>query len=151
MDNHVLQLAKITASAEGEEQCSLVLKKAETPAFMTVQLHLPYPPSANRLWVRAKKGMRKSDEYERWLHQAGLHIMTQRPKKIDGPYKLMIHATRPDKRARDIDNLIKSVGDVLQIMRVVKNDSDCEMVTARWVTFGEGVTVFVDRAGMEEV
>lgn len=118
---------------------------------MTVQLHLPYPPSANRLWVRARKGMRKSDAYSAWLTEAGWHAKAQRPTKIDGPYKLSIHASRPDRRTRDLDNIIKPVNDLLQAVGVINNDSDCDIVCARWVTAGgPGVVVFLDRAGVED-
>lgn len=117
---------------------------------MTIQLALPHPPSANRLWIRAKKGMRKSEAYCAWLEKAGWLAKSQRPGKIEGPYKLSIHAPRPDRRQRDIDNIIKPVSDLLQAIGVIENDSLCEMVCARWVTFGSGMTVFVDRAGTEE-
>lgn len=114
-----------------------------------IELHLPYPPSANRLWRRARKGMMRSDEYCRWLTEAGWTARSQRPGKICGPYKLSIHAVRPDRRARDIDNLIKPVGDLLQSLGVIENDCDAEMVSARWVTSGSGITVIVEPAGVE--
>jgi crossover junction endodeoxyribonuclease RusA len=117
---------------------------------MTVQLALPHPPSANRLWIRAKKGMRKSEEYCAWLEKAGWLAKSQRPGKVLGAYKLSIHAPRPDRRHRDIDNIIKPISDLLQAIGVIESDHLCEMVSARWVTFGDGVTVFVDRAGVEE-
>ena len=117
---------------------------------VTVQIHLPMPPSTNRLWVRARKGMRKSDAYSAWLDEAGRHAKAQRPGRIDGPLQISIHAARPDKRKRDVDNVIKPVLDLLQAIGVIRDDSDCEMVSARWVTVGEGVTVLVDRAVTEQ-
>jgi crossover junction endodeoxyribonuclease RusA len=92
----------------------------------TVILRLPLPPSANRLWVRAQKGMRRSDEYVAWLNEAGWTAKTQRPSKIDGPFKVSIHAARPDKRRRDIDNLIKPSLDLMEHLRIIEDDSDCE-------------------------
>lgn len=117
---------------------------------MTVTLCLPLPPSANRLWVRARKGMRRSDEYVAWLNSAGWTAKTQRPGSVKGPFKLSIHAARPDKRRRDIDNLIKPTLDLMQHLRVVEDDSDCELVSARWVTIGEGVTIIIEQAGVED-
>jgi crossover junction endodeoxyribonuclease RusA len=116
---------------------------------VTIQLHIPYPPSANRLWVRAKKDMRKSDEYAQWLTEAGWHVKSQKPGAIQGPYKISVQAARPDKRRRDLDNLLKPIGDLLQSVGVIENDSDCEMITARWLTFGSGVQVLIDPAGVE--
>lgn len=114
-----------------------------------ILLTLPYPPSANRLWVRAKKGMRKSDEYCAWLNEAAWRIRAQRPGAIDGLYKISVHAARPDKRRRDLDNILKPIGDALQAAGVIRNDSDCEMLSARWVTDGEGATVILEPAGIE--
>lgn len=117
---------------------------------MTIQLYIPYPPSANHLWVRAKKGMRKSDEYARWLTDAGWLIKSQKPGTIQGPYKISVWATRPDRRRRDLDNLLKPVSDLLQSIGVIEDDSDCEMITARWVTLGgDGLQVLIDPAGVE--
>lgn len=117
---------------------------------MTIQLHIPSPPSANALWVRARKGMRRSDRYMAWLTEAGWHVKAQKPKSIEGPYCIRLHAARPDKRRRDLDNILKPVSDLLQHVGVIKDDADCDMISARWVTFGEGVTVYIDRAGTEE-
>lgn len=111
---------------------------------MHARLTLPYPPSANHMWVRARRGIRLSDDYAAWLALAWAHVKSQRPPKIDGAYKLSIYATRPDKRVRDIDNIIKPISDLLKKANVIRDDSDCEMVSAQWVTTGEGVTVFVE-------
>ncbi len=114
-----------------------------------VELTLPYPPSANRLWVRARKGMRKSDAYSDWLTEAGWEAKRQRPASILGPYKISVTASRPDKRRRDLDNILKPISDLLQSIGVIRDDADCELISARWVTAGEGVTVRVEPAGVE--
>lgn len=113
------------------------------------ELHLPYPPSANGLWSRTKTGMRKSNQYEAWLwaaHDAG---KKQKPQAVHGPYKLSLQAVRPDKRKRDLDNLLKATSDVLMSLGVIEDDSACEMIVARWVTAGEGIVVRVEPAGIE--
>lgn len=117
---------------------------------MTITLTLPYPPSTNRLWVRAKKGMRRSDEYMTWLNEAGWLAKAQRPGSISGPYSMRIHATRPDRRRRDLDNIFKSVGDFLQHIGIIEDDSLCQSLSACWVTSGEGVTVILEKVGMIE-
>jgi crossover junction endodeoxyribonuclease RusA len=117
---------------------------------MTIQLHLPYPPSANNLWTRTKRGMRRTDEYLAWLDEAGWRVKEQRAGAIRGPYKISINAVRPDKRQRDLDNILKPCSDVLQHVGVIENDSLCEMLCARWVTTGHGITVYIDRAGTED-
>jgi len=117
--------------------------------FIVITLTLPYPPSANRLWTRAKKGMRRSDEYLAWLDEAGWAAKSQRVGGIRGPYKISIQAARPDKRQRDLDNILKPTSDLLQHVGIIENDHMCEMLVARWVTSGEGVTVIIEPAGVE--
>ena len=75
--------------------------------------------------------------------------MAQRPGGIKGPYALSILAKRPDKRRRDIDNLIKPISDLLMTVGVIEDDSDCDLVSARWVTIGDGVRVLITPAGVE--
>lgn len=114
-----------------------------------VELTLPYPPSANRLWVRARQGMRRSDHYTAWLKEAGWLALAQRPGKITGPYKLAINAVRPDKRRRDLGNLLKATEDLLVSIGLIEDDSKSEMIVMRWVTTGEGVTIRIEPAGVE--
>lgn len=93
--------------------------------------------------------MRRSDTYEQWRLEAGLVAMAQRAGNVAGKYKLFIQAVRPDKRRRDIDNLIKPINDLMVTIGAVSDDGECEMVTARWVTAGEAITVRIEPAGSE--
>ena len=116
---------------------------------MTIELHLPFPPSANRLWRRSGERIHKSSRYTDWLRDAGFLAMSQRPASLAGPYRLSILATRPDRRKRDLDNLVKPTNDLLKTIGVVADDSDCEAIHMRWVTDGEGLTVRIEKAGVE--
>jgi crossover junction endodeoxyribonuclease RusA len=107
------------------------------------------PPSANRLWRRSGTRIHKATAYTRWLADTGLYVKAQRPMPVVGPYKLSISAVRPDKRRRDVDNLIKPINDLLVHLGLVRDDSDCDLVSARWVTTGDGVSIRIDRAGRE--
>lgn len=114
-----------------------------------VELQLPMPPSANHLWVRARKGMRKSERYVAWLMLAAIEARKQSFQRVSGPYKLSMCVSRPNKRRADIDNKIKPVSDLLAHLGVIEDDCLCEMVTARWVTTGQGVHVRIEPAGVE--
>lgn len=117
-------------------------------APLAVEINVPFPPSANRLWRRSGKTIHKATKYTKWLRDAGFIALSQKPGGIIGPYKISIQAARPDKRRRDLDNLLKPISDLLVSVGVVADDSHCEMLSARWVTEGEGVSVRVERAGL---
>lgn len=116
-----------------------------------IELHLPYPNGcgANRMWTHGYKGPKLSAKYEKWLHDAGYLALGQRQGKISGPYKLTIHAVRPDRKKRDLDNIIKPISDLLVSVGIIQDDHLCEMLSARWVTQGEGITVRIESAGVE--
>ena len=114
-----------------------------------IELHLSYPPSANRLWRRGKNNIYASKEYTTWKREAGWQVIAQKPGGIAGPYRLSLNAVRPDKRKRDLGNLLKAVEDLLVSAGVIEDDSKAEMISMRWVTSGEGITVRIEPAGME--
>lgn len=112
------------------------------------------PPSTNGLrktFVRDGRVVSvKTDQYTSWRKAAMWEVAAQRPGKIDGPYRLAIAAQRNwrSKRARDIDNLIKPLSDLLVKAGVVIDDSLAESVSARWDDDldGKAVVVIVQRA-----
>lgn len=112
-----------------------------------IVLNLPYPPTTNAIWTRTKQGMRRSDVYQAWLTEAGWRVKQQRPSKIEGAYSLYIEATRPDRRKRDIDNLLKSTSDLLTHMGIIEDDSLASDIHARWRDTGTGMTVTIFPAG----
>ena len=83
---------------------------------------LPYPPSVNRLWrhVHTKGGCRtyKTDEARRFEATAFLLtkraiMATERQMIPTPPYEVSIEVWRPDKRRRDIDNVVKAAIDAV--------------------------------------
>ena len=108
-------------------------------------LHLPFPPSVWKLYTGSGKFRRRSSEYATWRTIAGYAINQQSAgKSIAGPWSMEIAAYRPDKRRRDIDNLIKAVSDTLVSMNVVADDSEMQSVLAKWVDGkGEGIKVHI--------
>jgi crossover junction endodeoxyribonuclease RusA len=117
---------------------------------MTVQFTLPMlPPSANRIWRRAGNRIHKSTAYAKWLRDSVYIAKAQQIGKVSGTYALSIQAVRPDRRRRDIDNLLKPASDLLVSLGIVRDDSDAEMISIRWVTTGPALTIRVSRAGVE--
>jgi len=98
-----------------------------------IKIVLALPPSVNRLWrTTATGGMYKSPKYTTWRKTAVKDAMLQAGRrKISGPYKLTLEVVRPDKRKRDLDNLLKAASDCLVEAGII-DDSECEHIEARW-------------------
>jgi crossover junction endodeoxyribonuclease RusA len=105
---------------------------------------LPFPPSANALWRSVRGRMILSAKYRAWSEAAASQAsMYRKAASVTGPYTLRIQAGRPDKRKRDIDNLIKPVSDALVNAGIVEGDHLCQEVTACWLPGVAGVRVLV--------
>lgn len=99
---------------------------------------IPYPPSTNRIWRQGKGRVHKSDEYKHWTAIAAWEIRRQIGPQavITKPFKIIIKVNRPDRRKRDLDNLIKPILDLIAHYGLIENDSLCHWIDARWS--GEG-------------
>ena len=98
---------------------------------------LPYPPSLNSNWRQGKGGVHLSRAYREWRRAAGYTLIDQKPPHVSPPYVVEIAAARPDKRKRDLDNLIKPVLDLLTSNNVISDDSMVEHLTIYWATGDE--------------
>lgn len=107
-----------------------------------LSIALPYPPSANRMWRHVGNRTLRSREYEAWRQEASAIIAEVADgRMINGPYALQMHAGRPDRRRRDLDNLIKPVGDALVLGGAVRDDCDCQQIEAAWLPGLVGISV----------
>lgn len=97
---------------------------------MTTILQLPYPPSANNLFINARRGRAKSPRYREWEGRALDAIRTQLPviHTIKGAYHLLIRMTAPDRRRRDLDNMTKAISDLLVTARVIADDCNAQVI-----------------------
>lgn len=96
-----------------------------------ITLTTTYPPSANRLWRNVAGKVLKSAVYRAWLAE-NLHLGYQHKRTVSGPYALSLIVTAPDKRARDLDNIVKPVSDLLQACGIVSNDTNMKRLVAEW-------------------
>jgi crossover junction endodeoxyribonuclease RusA len=53
----------------------------------------------------------------------------------------------PDKRHRDLDNLLKATLDALAGAGVIANDRHCRRIEARWVEDGAPCTIILENLG----
>jgi crossover junction endodeoxyribonuclease RusA len=114
----------------------------------SVIVRLPFPPSANILLQRTRTGMAKSARYKAWKNTASWMVKeailkTFDRKGVKGPYALYVLAGPPDKRKRDLDNLLKATSDALKAGGAVEDDSLCQRIEATWSPDVEGILVTV--------
>lgn len=97
-----------------------------------IRYNLPFPPSVNNLFANGKKGRFRTDKYETWRTLAGQEIMAQGRKRLKGAVSMSVLAVRPDKRKRDLSNLLKAIEDLLVDMGVIEDDSLIERISIQW-------------------
>jgi len=97
-----------------------------------LSLHLPYPPSVNHYWRRVGAKTLISREGRRFREEVVAKISQRKVRAISGPVRVHILACRPDKRRRDIDNILKSLLDALGHAGVYEDDSQIWKLSVEW-------------------
>lgn len=112
-----------------------------------IDIRLPLPPSVNALYRNVPgRGRVKTARYLTWLKAAGHALKDQKPKKISGDYQLWLWCERPDKRRRDLANLVKGIEDLLVAHGVVEDDSLCAEVHLYWMGTGRECVARIEPA-----
>lgn len=114
---------------------------------MSCAFTVPYPPQANHMYTVARGRKIKSADYRSWKDAAAFHIKAQRVGQVLGHYTIEIIVPRPDRRGRDIDNLIKPISDAVALAGVITNDNLAMSIRISWGSIkpikGEPVRVIV--------
>lgn len=93
-----------------------------------VSFDLPFPPSTNGLFAgKARRYL--SAGYKAWKAAAGPRVPAG---LIAGPFIIEMIFDRPDRRARDLDNLAKATLDLIVERGLVIDDSCCQRITLSW-------------------
>ena len=86
--------------------------------------NLPWPPSVNHYWQRNRNGsMRIGAAGVAYRKSMLLHIATLHAKRIGPRVKVSIYAKPPDRRKRDLDNILKAILDALTHSGLIEDDS----------------------------
>lgn len=110
----------------------------------TVYLELPLAPSVNQIWRGGKGRVFKSRKYVDWITEAGLTLSAQlKGKRVPGFVGVVIKCVKPDRRKRDISNLIKATEDLLVSMNVIDDDSLVQRLEIEWVPVGAPMQIWV--------
>lgn len=87
-----------------------------------ITLRLPFPPSVNHYWRHARGRHYISERGEAYRKDVAWTVKLKRRKPLEGMLRVTIHATPPDKRRRDVDNLLKVPLDALQHGGLYRDD-----------------------------
>jgi len=98
------------------------------------QLALPWPPSVNHYW-RAGGGGRQiiSDEGRAYRERVWLLCLEASADMLREELLLLLRFYPPDRRRRDLDNLLKAPLDAMQAGRIYRDDSQ---IKALYVSMG---------------
>ena len=112
-----------------------------------MRLEIPFPPSVNTYWRHPNKGKLAGrhliSEKGRTYRKDVWHLITSlKLKKWVGPVCVQIYAYMPDKRRRDLDNILKACLDSLTYAGVWEDDYQIdELFIKRMPKLGGFLTV----------
>lgn len=95
-----------------------------------IQYTLPWPPSVNNYWRRYKDRYfisAKGQKYRKDIHQ--LCHEAANVFRADDRLCVTIEAYPPDKRRRDLDNILKSLLDSMQHAGLYDDDSQIDKLS----------------------
>lgn len=101
---------------------------------MLLKFTVPLPPSSNHRLMATKNGLIKAPLYRRWMDSTAEDLSASFegcPPRLEGRLMLYVEVVFPDRRKRDIDNVLKSLCDVLTKAEVYKDDSQLDVITVR--------------------
>lgn len=111
-----------------------------------IRVDLPYPIPLSACFTNVRgRGRVPTARYKAWQTEAWAMIAQQKPKRIKGPVSIYVQLVAPDKRARDGDNLLKSIFDTLTKNDLIVDDSGSiiRRFTVQWVEAGPPCVVLI--------
>lgn len=88
-----------------------------------VTLELPWPPSVNHYYRHVGPRVLISREGRNYREVVANRIKAEGIKKLMGDVEVSIHLYPPDKRRRDVDNVLKCLLDTLTAGELYEDDS----------------------------
>ena len=99
-----------------------------------INLTLPYPPSVNHYYGNRTNGGKYIKSKGQQFRSAvnNIFLLNGSDKKLDQLLKLTLSVYPPDKRKRDIDNILKALLDSLTNAKVYLDDSLIKQLDITW-------------------
>lgn len=93
-------------------------------------IELPWPPSINHYWRHTKNGHYISEEGKNYRQLVFFHCLKHKGKFTkDDRLSVHIQAHPPDRRKRDLDNVLKSLLDALQHAGIYNDDCQIDRLS----------------------
>jgi Holliday junction resolvase RusA-like endonuclease len=92
-----------------------------TAAGLLDSVELTLPPSTNNLFFTKGRKRIKTTDYRDWIEQA--EPILRRLKRVPGPVVIVVRVRGAVNMQRDLDNLLKPLGDCLKLAEVIPDDS----------------------------
>jgi len=111
-----------------------------------VVLELPWPPSMNNYWRHVGHKTMLSAAGRIYRHAVAGAVLEQRAARhFAGRLSVIVQAYPPDRRRRDLDNMLKAVLDALEAAGVYEDDSQIDELLIRrmGVVPNGGITVYI--------
>lgn len=90
-------------------------------------VNLPWPPTVNHYYTVARGRKILSAKGRAYKTECCWLMAAERVPKLDsGKFSITIHAYPPDRRKRDLDNILKPVLDALGEYGAITDDSDVD-------------------------
>lgn len=103
---------------------------------MTLTITLPWPPSVNSMWRTPRTGplagrTMLSEDGRRYRKAVADQVLLQRVRALGADARLAVHieAWVPDRRRRDLDNVLKGALDALTHAGVWADDEQIDSLT----------------------
>ena len=115
-----------------------------------LELELPYPPSINHYWRRVGPRTLISREGRRFRQRVMAILAAFHIRPLAGNLAVHVKVFPPDRRRRDIDNVLKSLLDALEHGGAFHDDSQVTDLRAKKLRPIAGGKVIVRIKGTEE-
>ena len=86
-------------------------------------LVLPWPPTGNNAIRHTTRGHYPTPKYKAYRHEVWIRVKYERCPEFTAPVRVHVLIDPPDRRARDLDNVWKTVGDSCQYAGLFLSDS----------------------------